>query len=52
MISKTAVIYSNDSQESLRIIELLKHLGGEFKIYRLDEHFTQRAFERDIAVYE
>ena len=49
MISKTAVIYSNDSQESLRIIELFKTLSGEFKIYRLDEHFTQRAFEKEFG---
>ena len=49
MIHKTAVIYSNDSQESLRVIELLKHLGGKFKIYRLNEHFSQRAFEEEFG---
>ena len=46
---KTAVIYSNDSQECERLSQLLKSLGGEFLEYRLNQHFTQRAFEQEFG---
>jgi hypothetical protein len=29
--------------------QLLKSLGGEFLEYRLNEHFTQRAFEAEFG---
>ena len=44
-----AVIYSNGSQECDRIASLLKSLDGEFLEYRLNEHFTQRAFEAEFG---
>ena len=44
-----AVIYSNGSQECERIAQLLKSLGGEFLEYRLNNHFTQRAFEQEFG---
>ena len=45
----TAVIYSNGSQECERISQLLQSLGGEFLEYRLNHHFTQRAFEQEFG---
>ena len=48
-MSDTAVIYSNGSQECERISHLLKSLGGEFLEYRLDKHFTQKAFEQEFG---
>lgn len=45
----TAVIYSNGSQECERVSQLLQSLGGEFLEYRLDHHFTQRAFEQEFG---
>lgn len=45
----TAVIYSNGSQECERITQLLKSLGGDFQEYRLNNHFTQRAFEQEFG---
>ena len=48
-MNKTAVIYSNGSQECERIGMLLKSLGGEFLEYRLNEHFTQRGFEAEFG---
>ena len=45
----TAVIYSNGSQECERITSLLKSIGGEFHEYKLNEHFTQRAFEAEFG---
>lgn len=44
-----AVIYSNGSQECERIAQLLKSLGGEFLEYKLNNHFTQRAFEQEFG---
>ena len=44
-----AVIYTNGSQECERIIQLLKAIGGEFLEYRLNNHFTQRAFEQEFG---
>ena len=45
----TAIIYSNGSQECERMTQLLKSLGGEFLEYKLNEHFTQRAFEAEFG---
>jgi len=45
-----AVIYSNGSQECERIAQLLRSLGGEFLEYRLNNHFTQRAFEQEFGI--
>jgi hypothetical protein len=45
----TAIIYSNGSQECERMAALLKSLGGEFLEYKLNNHFTQRAFEQEFG---
>ena len=45
----TAVIYSNGSQECERIAQLLKSIRGEFLEYKLDKHFTQKAFEQEFG---
>ena len=45
----TAVIYSNGSQECERIAQLLKSIGGEFLEYKLGQHFTQSAFEKEFG---
>ena len=45
----TAVIYSNGSQECERVAQLLKSLGGEFLEYKLNSHFTQKAFEQEFG---
>ena len=44
-----SVIYTNDSQECDRMLQLLESLGGKFLVYRLNEHFTQRAFEQEFG---
>jgi hypothetical protein len=44
-----AVVYSNGSQECERIVALLKSLNGEFHEYKLNSHFTQRAFENEFG---
>ena len=44
-----AVIYTNGSQECERVASLLKSLGGDFMEYKLDQHFTQRAFEAEFG---
>ena len=44
-----AVIYTNGSQECQRMASLLKSLGGEFLEYKLNNHFTQRAFETEFG---
>ncbi len=44
-----AVVYSNGSQECERIVALLKSLHGEFHEYKLNSHFTQRAFENEFG---
>jgi glutaredoxin len=44
-----AVIYSNGSQECERMASLLESLGGDFLEYRLDKHFSQRAFENEFG---
>ena len=45
----TAVIYSNGSQECERVAQLLRSLGGEFLEYKLNSHFTQKAFEQEFG---
>jgi len=49
VIDNTCVIYTNGSQECERVIALVKHLGGEYHEYKLDCHFTQRAFEAEFG---
>tara|TARA_Y100000992_G_C21266957_1_gene494449 strand:+ start:273 stop:518 length:246 start_codon:yes stop_codon:yes gene_type:complete len=49
MVDNTCVIYSDGSQECERVAQLLKSIGGEFLEYRLDEHFSQRAFESEFG---
>ena len=44
-----AVIYSNGNQESERAAQLLSALDAEFQIYKLNNHFTQRAFEKEFG---
>ena len=46
---KTATIYSNGSQECERMASLLKNLKGEFLEYKLNKHFTQKAFEAEFG---
>ena len=48
---KTAVIYSNGSQECERMSSLLKNLQGvkDFHEYILGQHFTQNAFEDEFG---
>ena len=48
-MTKTAVIYSNGSQECERIGMLLKALGGEFHEYFLGEHFDEQAFYKEFG---
>ena len=46
---KTTTIYSNGNQECARMASLLQSLEGEFLEYKLNEHFTQRAFEQEFG---
>lgn len=48
-MTETVVIYSNGSQECERVGMLLKSLGGEYLEYRLNQHFSQRAFEQEFG---
>ena len=48
-IDRSAVVYTNGSQECDRITSLIRSLGGDFLEYRLDEHFSQKAFEREFG---
>lgn len=48
-MTKTAVIYSNGSQECERMSALLKSLGGEFHEYLLDCDFSQRQFRMEFG---
>ena len=43
------VIYSNGGQECERLSSLIKSLGGEFLEYKLGQHFTQRAFDKEFG---
>jgi hypothetical protein len=49
MIDNTCVIYTNGSQECERVAALLKHLGGEYHEYKLNCHFSQKAFEAEFG---
>ena len=49
MIPRTAVIYSNGSQECERAAQLLLSLDGEYLEYRLNQHFTQKSFENEFG---
>ena len=48
-MTKTAVIYSNGSQECERMSALLEALGGEFHEYILGKHFTIKAFHDEFG---
>ena len=48
-VTKTAVIYSNGSQECERIGMLLKALGGEFHEYLLGVDFSDRQFRAEFG---
>ena len=48
-MTETVVIYSNGGQECERMASLLKSLGGEFLEYKLNEHFTQKGFEKEFG---
>ena len=46
---KQAVIYTNGSQECERMTSLLKQLDVEILEYKLNKHFSQRAFESEFG---
>ena len=48
-MTKTAVIYSNGSQECERMTSLLKQLDVDILEYKLNKHFSQRAFESEFG---
>ena len=48
-MTKTAVIYSNGSQECERMSALLKALGGEFHEYFVGKHFNDKAFHDEFG---
>ncbi len=49
VVPKTAVIYSNGSQECERAAQLLLSIDGEYLEYRLNQHFTQKSFENEFG---
>ena len=42
-------IYSNGNQECDRVISLIERMGKNYQVYRLNNHFTQRAFEQEFG---
>jgi len=48
-MEKTAVIYSNKSQECERMALLLKALGGDFHEYVLGVNFTDKQFRMEFG---
>jgi len=48
-MTKQAVIYTNGSQECERMTSLLKQLDVEILEYKLNKHFSQRAFESEFG---
>ncbi|QJT70253.1 glutaredoxin [Synechococcus phage SynMITS9220M01] len=42
-------IYSNGNQECDRVISLIENMGKNYQVYRLNGHFTQRAFEQEFG---
>tara|TARA_B100001939_G_scaffold59195_1_gene48356 strand:+ start:1936 stop:2190 length:255 start_codon:yes stop_codon:yes gene_type:complete len=49
-MEKTAVIYSNKSQECERMALLLKALGGDFHEYVLGVNFTDKQFRMEFGL--
>ena len=43
------VVYTNGNQESERLTSLLKRLEIDILEYRLNSHFSQRAFESEFG---
>ena len=48
-MTKQAVIYTNGSQECERMTSLLKQLDVDILEYKLNQHFSQRAFESEFG---
>ena len=48
-MTKQAVIYTNGSQECERMTSLLKQLDVDILEYKLNKHFSQRAFESEFG---
>ena len=48
-MTKQAVIYTNGSQECERMTSLLNKLDVEILEYKLNKHFSQRAFESEFG---
>jgi len=48
-MTKQAVIYTNGSQECERMTSLLNQLDVEILEYKLNKHFSQRAFESEFG---
>ena len=48
-MTKQAVIYTNGNQECERMISLLKQLDVDILEYKLNNHFSQRAFESEFG---
>ena len=49
MLDNLCVVYSDGTQECERICSLLSHIDVKFHEYRLNEHFTQRAFDQEFG---
>ena len=51
VVSKTAVIYSNGSQECERMASLLENIDGveEFHRYELGKHFEDHQFRNEVG---
>lgn len=48
-MTKQAVIYTNGNQECERMTSLLKQLDVDILEYKLNKHFSQRAFESEFG---
>lgn len=44
-----AIIYSDGSQECERAVSLVTALHADIKVYRLNQHFTERAFKAEFG---
>ena len=44
-----AVIYSNDNQECERAKILLEKLNFDIQVYRLNQHFSQKGFDKEFG---
>ena len=49
MTRNLSIVYSDGSQECERVCSLLRHIEFDFREYRLNQHFTQRAFEQEFG---